>query len=78
VYDFSAPDDAEWIVDELDSHRWSGKNLEFQVRWNAGEMTWELLELCKELAALDRYLTLMGVKHWKQLPRKAATQAAPC
>jgi hypothetical protein len=30
-------------------------------------MTWELLELCKELTALDQYLTLMGVKHWKQL-----------
>jgi len=53
VYDFSAPDDAEWIVDELDSHRWSGKNLEFQVCWNTGETTWELLESCKELAALD-------------------------
>jgi hypothetical protein len=53
AYDFGAPDDTKWIVDELDSHRWNGKSLEFQVRWNAGEMTWELLESCKELAALD-------------------------
>jgi len=53
VYNFGAPDDAEWIVDELNSHQWSGKNLEFQVHWNAGEMTWEPLESCKELAALD-------------------------
>ena len=75
AYNFGAPDDAEWIVDELDSHQWSGKNLEFQVRWNAGETTWEPLELCKELTALDRYLTLMGMKHWKWLPRKAATRA---
>jgi hypothetical protein len=67
AYDFDAPDDAEWIMDELDSHRWNGKNLEFQVHWNTGETTWEPLESCKELAALDRYLTLMGVKHWKQL-----------
>jgi len=37
---------------------------------------WELLESCKELAALDRYLTLIGVKHWRQLPRKVAAQAA--
>jgi len=61
------PDHAEWIVDELDSHHWNGKNLEFQVCWNTGEMTWEPLESCKELAALDRYLMLMGVKHWWQL-----------
>jgi hypothetical protein len=53
VYDFSTPDDAKWIVDELDSHRWNGKGLEFQVRWNTGETTWEPLESCKELAALD-------------------------
>jgi hypothetical protein len=53
AYDFGTPDDAKWIVDELDSHRWNGKDLEFQVRWNAGETTWELLESCKELAALD-------------------------
>ena len=23
--------------------------------------------LCKDLTALDQYLTLMGMKHWKQL-----------
>jgi hypothetical protein len=78
AYDFGAPDDVEWIVDELDSHRWNGKDLEFQVRWNAGEMTWEPLESCKELAALDQYLMLMGVKHWWQLPRKVAGRAARC
>jgi len=72
AYDFGTPDNAKWIVDELDSHQWNGKDLEFQVRWNAGETTWEPLESCKELAALDRYLTLMGVKHWRQLPRKVA------
>jgi len=53
AYDFGAPNDAEWIVDELDSHQWNGKDLEFQVRWNTGEMMWEPLESCKELAALD-------------------------
>jgi hypothetical protein len=75
VYDFGVPDNAEWIVNELDSHRWNGKSLEFQVRWNVSEMTWEPLEACKELAALDQYLTLMGVKHWWQLSRKVATRA---
>jgi len=47
------PDNTEWIVNELNSHQWNGKDLKFQVCWNAGEMTWELLESCKELAALD-------------------------
>ena len=76
AYDFGVPDDAEWIVDDLDSHRWNGKDLEFQVRWNTGETTWEPLESCKELAALDRYPMLMGMKHWRQLPRKVAARAA--
>jgi hypothetical protein len=53
TYSFSTPDDAEWIVHKLDSHHWDGKKLEFQVHWNAGKTTWEPLELCKELAALD-------------------------
>jgi hypothetical protein len=37
---------------------------------------WELLDLCEELEALDRYLILMGVKEWWQLPKKVAAQAA--
>ena len=37
AYNFGVSDDAEWIVDELNSHRWHGKDLEFQVCWNAGE-----------------------------------------
>ena len=37
-------------------------------------MTWEPLESCKELTALDRYLTLMGMKHWKQLHKPLDTE----
>jgi hypothetical protein len=34
-YDFGAPDDQEWFVEELLGHRWTnGKNLEFKVRWS--------------------------------------------
>jgi hypothetical protein len=76
AYDFGVPDNTKWIANELDSHRWNGKDLEFQVCWNTGETTWEPLQSCKELAALDQYLTLMGVKHWRQLPRKVAARAA--
>ena len=70
-YDFGAPDDAEWFVDELLGHRWEGKTLEFQVRWSLGDTTWESYGSCKDLTALDKYLELQGVKRPAQLPRKS-------
>jgi len=76
VYDFGVPDDTKWIVNKMESHHWNGRKLEFQVCWNLGETMWELLDLCEELEALDRYLILMGVKEWWQLPKKVAAQAA--
>ena len=69
-YDFGAPDDAEWFVDELLGHRWDGKKLQFQVRWSLGDTTWETLASCKDLEALDRYLELQGVRRPAQLPRR--------
>jgi hypothetical protein len=69
-YDFSAPDDTEWTVDELVGHRWKGRKVEFLVKWNLGDSTWEPLGNCSELAALDNYLTLMNVKDWKELPKR--------
>jgi hypothetical protein len=70
LYDFGAPDDAEWTVDELVGHRWKGRKVEFLVKWNLGDSTWEPLGNCSELAALDNYLTLMNVKDWKKLPKR--------
>jgi hypothetical protein len=37
-------------------------------------MTWDLYSECKELAALDRYLELLGINEndWEKLPRKAS------
>jgi hypothetical protein len=72
AYDFGAPDDAQWLVDEITGHRWRGKKLELQVRWNQGDTTWEPIASCDELEALDRYLALMGVADWQQLSRKTA------
>ena len=69
-YDFGAPDDAEWFVDELLGHRWDGKKLELQVRWSLGDTTWETLASCKDLEALDKYLELQGVKRPAQLSRR--------
>jgi hypothetical protein len=62
-YDFGAPDDQEWFIEELQGHRWTdGKDLEFEVRWSLGGTTWEPLSACKDPEALDQYLELQGIK----------------
>ena len=38
-YDFGAPDDAEWFVEEIMAHRWKGRNIEFKVKWSLGDTT---------------------------------------
>jgi hypothetical protein len=70
AYDFGAPEDTEWWVNEILDHKWKGKELSFLVEWNVGDTTWESIDSCNELAALDRYLELMGVEDWPQLPKK--------
>jgi hypothetical protein len=74
VYDFGTPD-MEWLVEDIIGHHWEGQKLTFQVRWNLGDTTWEPMSSCKELAALDRYLALMGVDNPKALPKQAARRA---
>jgi hypothetical protein len=69
-YNFRAPDDAEWYVNEIVGHRWKGKSIELLVKWNLGDFTWEPLANCNELAALDAYLTLMDVRQWQDLPKR--------
>jgi hypothetical protein len=69
-YDFGIPEDTEWWVDEIMAHRWTGRRIEFNVRWSLGDSTWEPLSACNELMALDDYLRLHGVKEWDELPRK--------
>jgi hypothetical protein len=69
-YDFSAPEDAEWFIEEITSHRWRGRALELEVKWSVGESTWEPLAVCNELAALDSYLALVGARDWMDLPRR--------
>ena len=46
------------------------KTIEFEVKWDVGENTWEPIEHCDELEALDNYLDLQGVKDWRDLPKK--------
>jgi hypothetical protein len=74
-YNFGAPDDAEWFMEEIMAHRWRGCNIEFEVKWSLGDTTWEPLGNCNELAVLDAYLTLMGIRDWQNLPRRTAAAA---
>ena len=46
-YDFGAPNHAEFKVMEIVSHRWKqGRELEFEVVWDIGDVTWETLDNC--------------------------------
>jgi hypothetical protein len=69
-YDFGNDDDTEGLVDAIIGHQWSNGKIEFQVRWNLGDTTWEPYTHVKEAEALDTYLDLQGVKTWRSLPRK--------
>jgi len=52
-YDFGAPDNQEWFIDKILSHRWTRNGqLELEVWWSLGDTTWEGLENCKHLEAL--------------------------
>jgi hypothetical protein len=72
-YDFRAPDDQEWFIDEIMGHRWHKgsrlQNLKFEVRWSLGDTTWETYESCRDLEALDHYLEVHGIKCPTQLTR---------
>ena len=67
---YGMPDETEWLVDDILTHQWNGDRIFFLVKWNLGDSTWEPLEGCDELEVLDRYLEMMGVTKWKDLPRK--------
>ncbi|KNZ76133.1 hypothetical protein J132_11355 [Termitomyces sp. J132] len=69
-YNFGAPDNQEWFVDDLVGHHWNSKNLQFEVCWSLWDTTWESFVTCKDLVALDRYLELQGMQHPVQLARR--------
>ena len=50
--------------------KWTDNNLELQVKWMLGDITWEPIDSCKNLQALDSYLELRGVTHPQDLPRR--------
>ena len=56
--DFGNDKDQEWLVEEILAHKWTNNELELQVKWTLGNVTWEPLSSCKDLEALDAYLEL--------------------
>ncbi len=70
-YDFGAPDEQEWFVNEILGHQWVGKKqVEYQVHWRLGDMTWESHANCNKLAALDRYFELQRAKNYMILSHR--------
>jgi len=68
-YDMGNPGDAEWLVDEITAHCWVGNKVEFLVKWNLGDSTWELHAHCRDLEVLDDYLELHGAQSVQRLPK---------
>ena len=69
-YDVGQSNEDEWFVNKIITHRWAGNKIEFLVKWNLGDSTWEQSSNCEELEALDRYLKLQGVSGVQQLSRR--------
>ena len=69
------PDDNKWLIDEIMGHRFVSKSIEFNVRWTAGDYTWEPYAHVRDLEALDHYYALMGVTRWQLLAKKATIAA---
>ena len=66
-YDFGNNDEREWFDDEILAYKWANDDLELQVKWTLGDVTWKPISSCKDLEALDKYLGLRGVKRIRDL-----------
>ena len=58
--DIRTDPEEEWVVHSIEDHCWS-PGLNFLVRWELGDTSWEPLKVVDELEALDHYLELEGV-----------------
>ena len=68
-FDFGDDPETEWVVKEIIDHRWTRGKLELRVSWSLGDVTWEPISHCQDLAALDDYLALRGFRSPDELPR---------
>lgn len=74
-YDMGTDKAQEWLVDSILDHKWDKRVISFHVKWNLGDMSWELLEHVAEAEELDNYLDLYGMKDWHELPKPKANRA---
>ena len=72
AYDLGAPPDIEFMVEEIVEHHWTQNELHFKVHWNDGDATWETLEKCNDLVALDAYLKLKNCPNPENLLKPQA------
>lgn len=76
IYEIGDEDETEWFVDEILGHQWNAQDkLELRVQWTLGDVTWEPLQTCNELEALERYLELQGVKRPQDLAKRGPREA---
>ena len=40
-YDFGNDEDQEWLIKEILAHKWTNNDLESQVKWMVGDVTWD-------------------------------------
>ena len=67
-YDFGNNNEQEWFINKILAHKWTNNNLELKAKWMLGDITWEPIDSCKKLEALDTYLELRGVTCPQDLP----------
>ncbi|KZV91216.1 hypothetical protein EXIGLDRAFT_578259, partial [Exidia glandulosa HHB12029] len=67
-YDLGNYVEGETVVEDIVDHMWMPR-LMLQVKWADGDITWETLQTCSKLVALDRYLALHNVTKPSELPR---------
>ncbi|KAJ7499988.1 hypothetical protein FB451DRAFT_1207166 [Mycena latifolia] len=84
----SEDDGGETGIESINGHRWAGRrNLEFQVVWADGDVTWEPLSSVNDCAAMDDYLVRHDVDDPLRLSKRkflidttleAQTSSWPC
>ncbi|KAJ7688934.1 hypothetical protein B0H14DRAFT_2254486, partial [Mycena olivaceomarginata] len=62
--------EGETGIASFNGHRWAARrNLEFQVVWTDGDVTWEPLANVNDCAVLDEYLAHCDVDDPIRLPK---------
>ncbi|QRV95891.1 Transposon Tf2-1 polyprotein [Ceratobasidium sp. AG-Ba] len=51
----------EWVVDRILSHKGKGRKATLQLKWKAGDVTWEPYRVVRHLEALESYFEVQGV-----------------